>query len=176
MTNLDYLSFGSEGETTINSHPVKPEPTPTDWEKLIGSLDNGQTNIYDACYGGPPVNALLDVPSLGMHHNNHSANAVHDVAWDGDLWALTTTSTNTSNNSVLTTNSGHPESIVSFSTEEGNLSGSNEDFTNLHWDNSSITNVTGASNDAYRAIVMPDLSHHDDLNFDGSGWDAALNL
>ena len=178
VTNLDYLSFGTEADTAArpSTQPVKTEPGPTDWEKLIGSLDNGQTNIYDACYGGAPVDALLDVPSLGMHHS-HSSATLNDVPWTApsDLWALCQTNTNTSNNSVLTTSSGHPASILSFSTDEGNMNSSTEDFTDLSWTMPSST--AGITTDAYRGIVMPDLGHHDDLNFDGAEWDTTgLNL
>jgi hypothetical protein len=176
LTNLDYLSFGGETEiqSQRNTRPVKPEPGPTDWEKLIGSLDNGQTNIYDACYGGPPVDALLDVPSLGMNHTNHSAATLNDISWSGDLWALSTTDTNTSNNSILTTSSGHPESILSFSTDESNMNSSTEDFTTLY-STAPMTNTPTVSHDAYRAIVMPEFGPDDTYDFDGSGWDMPLN-
>lgn len=178
LTNLDYLSFGNEQDSESQPNgsataPIKTEPAPTDWEKLIGSLDNGQTNIYDACYGGPSVDGLLDVSSIGMHHTNHSTNTLSDAAWNSDLWALTQTDTNTSNVSALTTGSGHTDSILSFSTDDGNMNSSNEDFTNGDW----TSNATTSTSDAFRGIVMPaDLAHSDDLNF-GSAWDTAgLNL
>lgn len=173
ITNLDYLSFGTETQPQSNTHPVKPEPGPTDWEKLLGSLDNGPTNIYDACYGGPPVDALLNIPSLGMHHNNHSAGTINDVAWSGDLWALSTTDTNTSGNSALTTSSGHPESILSFSTDEGNMNSSTDDFS---YSMPATTNGQCISNDAFRGIVMPEFGPGDDFGFDGSAWDAAVDV
>lgn len=186
LTNLDYLSFGTESDQGghLNNQPIKTEPGPTDWEKLIGSLDNGQTNIYDACYGGPPVDALLDVPSFGTHHGNHSSATLNDVPWNttADLWNLSQTTTNNSHHSVLTTSSGHADSILSFSTEEGNMNSSTEDFTkdftNVNWSMPQANTTTaGMTPDAYRAIVMPELSHHDDLNFDGGGWDTSvLNL
>ncbi|KAK3052311.1 DNA-binding transcription factor cat8 [Extremus antarcticus] len=174
LTNLDYLSFGElEPQPQTNAQPVKAEPGPTDWEKLLGSLDNGQNNFHDACYGGPSVDALLDVPGLNMHHANNSAGTINDVAWSGDLWALSTTDTNTSGNSMLTTSSGHPESILSFSTDDGNYNSSTEDFTY------SVTNASNGqcvSNDAYRGIVMPEFGPGDDFAYDGSGWDTALNV
>ena len=171
--NLDYLSFGENdvNQSQSNTQPVKSEPAPTDWEKLIGSLDNGQTNIYDACYGGQPVDALLDVSGLGMQHGNHSSHTLNDVPWaaPSDLWTLSQTNTNTSNQSVLTTSSGHADSILSFSTEEGNMNSSNEDFTNTNW---ALPHSTTMSNDNYRGIVMPELGHGDELNFDGA-WDTS---
>ena len=140
LTNLDYLSFGNEPETQPQptSHatqPIKPEPIPTDWEKLLCSLDNGTTNIHDACYGGPPVEALLDnnhtnvhtnpfpaantTPTAAHHHHHHQQLATNasyappqqpdtfnDITWqNADLWALCQTSTNTSA-SAFTNSSG----------------------------------------------------------------------
>lgn len=174
LTNLDYLSFGTDSESLQQcnpqtNEPIKPEPAPTDWEKLIGSLDNGQTNIYDACYGGPPVHALLDTPSLGMQQTNHSSNAVNDVAWSKELGDLTQTNTNTSANSSLTASSGVPDSVTSFTSDEGNPNSSNEDFANTDW--ASMTH-SSASGDGYRAIVMPDMGGYDEWN----SWDNGLNL
>ena len=178
ITNLDYLSFGNEAETQaqLNStatQPVKTEPGPTDWEKLIGSLDNGQTNIYDACYGGPSVDGLLDMSSMGMQQNNHSAQNLNDLAWNPDLWALSQTDTNTTANSAITASSGHPDSLLSFSTDDRDLNSSNEDFTNPDWTYTNNVNVT--SNDAYRGIVMPELGGGDELNL-GNSWDSHLNV
>jgi hypothetical protein len=177
LTNLDYLSFGGEPEARqrVSNRPVKPEPGPTDWEKLIGSLDSGQTNIYDACYGGPPVDALLDMSSMNMHHGNHSSVTLNDVSWSGDFWSLTATDTNTSNNSILTTSSGHPESILSFTTDEGNMNSSTEDFSTLTYTAPPASSAHTVSNDTYRALVMPEFGPEDGINFDGQ-WDATLNL
>lgn len=173
--NLDYLSFGNEGSATHSppngrsSQPVKTEPGPTDWEKLLGSLDNGETNIYDACYGGPPVDALLDVPSLGMH-NNHSSTGVaaadpSSIAWNADLWALCQSDTNTSSSSALnSTSTGAPASVLSFSTDEGGLS-SSEDFT-ADWISPSSGDSQQGS-ETYRGIVMP---HGDEIAF-GNLWE-----
>lgn len=185
LPNLDYLSFGNEPEnltpptTSANTRPpepIKTEPGPTDWEKLLGSLDNGDTNIYDACYGGQPVEALMDVPTLGMSnlHGSHSTTAVHDsIAWTPDLWALCQTDTNTSISSSGLTPSGGTHtagSIVSFSTDEG-LS-SCEEFIS---DWTSATSASGGSGnstvDTHRAIVLP---HGEDGTF--SNWEASLNL
>lgn len=174
LPNLDYLSFGQEivaqPTDTRATEPVKAEPQPTDWEKLLGSLDNGTTNIYDACYGGPPVDALLDSPALGMHANN-SATAVSETSasWNPDLWALYQTDTNTSTGTGLTSNSGHPDSVFSFTSDEGRSSA--EDFTAADWGSASSTN----GSDVYRGIVMPAELAHNDLDF-GNSWDANLNL
>ena len=79
--NLDYLSLNNTPSTSqpqspdytrslqapcTNLHtPIFPVPTYTnskrsavttsEWETLLGSLDGGQTNLYDAIYGGPAL-------------------------------------------------------------------------------------------------------------------------
>lgn len=124
--NLDYLSFGNDPENAgANSQPplqepIKTEQGPTDWEKLLGNLDNGDTNIYDACYGGPPVESLK-VPS-GELQPSIVETLIGDgsSAWNADLWALCQTETNTSNST------GPAGSILSLSTDEGHSS--NEEF------------------------------------------------
>jgi hypothetical protein len=148
VPNLDYLSFGNEPENSTTSAktalPVKTEPGPTDWEKLLGSLDNGQTNIFDACYGGPAVDAL-NTPPMGLHSTIPVSTLVDDsIAWNADLWALCPTETNASASSGPTASSGQAASILSFSTDEG-LS-SSEDFT-ADW--------TAASGHHESYMVMP---------------------
>ncbi|KAF2171195.1 hypothetical protein M409DRAFT_50665 [Zasmidium cellare ATCC 36951] len=172
--NLDYLSFGTDSATDTPpngraSQPIKTEPGPTDWEKLLGSLDNGDTNIYDGIYGGPAVDALLDVPSLGIHHSNHSATGItttadsSSLAWNADLWALCQTDTNSSTSAVNSASTGPPASVLSFSTDEGGLSGS-EDFS-ADWIGAGSGSTSAG--DSYKGIVMP---HGDEIAF-GSWWE-----
>ncbi|KAF2758316.1 hypothetical protein EJ05DRAFT_485457 [Pseudovirgaria hyperparasitica] len=76
--NLDFLSFDntpipSSYEPTQLIHPQKQEVSTSDWERLLGSLDNGTTNIYDTIYGGVPAEALVDAP-------------IHENTWTSDLW------------------------------------------------------------------------------------------
>ncbi|KXL51287.1 hypothetical protein M433DRAFT_60738 [Acidomyces richmondensis BFW] len=172
--NLDYLSFDNETFTGSHNHisqPVKPEPQPTDWEKLLGSLDNGTTNIYDACYGGPAIDALLDSPAMGIHPN-HSTTAIGSTTdWDSDLWALCQTQTNTSDASGLTASNGHPDSLLSFSTDEA--TSSVDDLVNGDWGSVSSS---GGTIDVYRGIVMPaEIVPSDELPFAGV-WDTAAAL
>lgn len=63
--NLDYLPLGSVITSAYPfaasmTTPGKNGATTTDWERLLGSLDNGQTNIYDGIYGGLSIDALTD--------------------------------------------------------------------------------------------------------------------
>ncbi|KAF2774310.1 hypothetical protein EJ03DRAFT_303824 [Teratosphaeria nubilosa] len=134
LPNLDYLSFGNDSErATIAAaaQPIKTEPQPTDWEKLLGSLDNGTTNIYDACYGGQPIDALITPPTQPVGPTNASTSNLSlsgpcgsNADWN-DLWTLCQVDTNASAVSgltVATTSTGHPESLLNFSTQEGRSS------------------------------------------------------
>ncbi|KAF2817710.1 uncharacterized protein BDZ99DRAFT_432017 [Mytilinidion resinicola] len=113
--NLDYLSFAQD---PLSSYPFtatiggKSEVSPTDWERLLSSLDNGQTNIYDTIYGGPPVDGLLDVPHL-------SAGAEAHLAWAPGVWGLGDVGAQQP-----------PQSVLSFS-DESLTSG--EDFGNCEF-------------------------------------------
>lgn len=168
IPNLDYLSFGNEPEPTPTTHkpapPIKTEPTPTDWERLLGSLDNGDTNIYDACYGGPPIDALLDTAPLSMH-NNHSTPVISNesIAWSSDSWALCPTETNSSLHSGLTPSTGQADSIVSFSTDDGG-SGSDHDFA-ADWNSGSVN----SNSETFKGIVMP----QEGVDY-GNNWDSGL--
>lgn len=169
LPNLDYLSFGNESEQSTSVQappPVKTEPGPTDWERLLGSLDNGQTNIYDATYGGQPVDILNDTPSL-----THQTPSMNDtsLAWSPGIWAMCNTDAIGTTNTAAGTAVGQSESVLSFSSEEGLTSG--EDFSSNDWGSASSIN----GSDAYRGIVMPELGHADEVVF-GSAWDAGLNL
>lgn len=129
--NLDYLSFGTESQSntySMNTHLKSDTQSPSDWERLLSGLDNGQTNIYDSIYGGPPVDALADVPPL-------SASSDANLAWSPSVWT------------VGPPDQQPPQSVLSFS-DESLTSGSND----LDCDFGSGTS------DSYRGLVIPDLS------------------
>ncbi|KAH7132164.1 transcriptional activator protein-like protein acu-15 [Dendryphion nanum] len=81
--NIDYLSFNPDPLANYPFHTNalgKPEVSPSDWERLLSSLDNGQTNIYDTIYGGPTADALIDCPPL-------SAGTETNVTWSPEsVW------------------------------------------------------------------------------------------
>lgn len=80
--NIDYLSFGPNPLESYPFHPstcVKSEVSPGDWERLLSSLDNGQANIYDTIYGGPPADALSNCPPM-------SAGAETNLTWSPNMW------------------------------------------------------------------------------------------
>ncbi|TVY17801.1 Transcriptional activator protein acu-15 [Lachnellula arida] len=45
----------SYSSPALNTNTKTSTPTPTEWEVLLGSLDGGQSNLYDAIYGGPAL-------------------------------------------------------------------------------------------------------------------------
>lgn len=71
----------------------------TEWETLLGTLDGGQMNVYDAIYGGPGVS--LENP------NTVTANYGD---WSPDSWDLTSF-----NIGDLTSNPAAPQSVLSLS-------------------------------------------------------------
>jgi hypothetical protein len=158
--NLDYLSFSNVPTRTqspdSHSHPsVKQEPS--DWERLLGSLDNGQTNIFDNIYGGPAVEFL---------DNSHRNNAKHVVPmasslpnpvsqWTRsprDAWAVTNSDMNSMNCSSMAGSVAHAESVFSIGTDDGTATG-DEMFGN-DWGSASSTH----GSEVYAGIVMPQLT------------------
>jgi hypothetical protein len=144
--NIDYLSFGPDPlanyalannniiHNTINGLG-KPEVSPSDWERLLSSLDNGQTNIYDTIYGGQTADALLDCPPL-------SAGAESNLTWSPSVW-----------NWGAYPDQAPPQSVLSFS-DESLTSG--EEFANSCADLRSGSANAGES--LYRGIMIPDLN------------------
>jgi len=147
--NLDYLSFSNVPTRTHSPDAyasIKQEPS--DWERLLGSLDNGQTNIFDNIYGGPPVD-FLDT------HHHHQQNVKHmappmasslpnpSTQWN---WSVT-------NSDILAGSVAHPESVFSISTDDDGTAGGDEIFGN-DWASASSTH--GSEN--YAGIVMPQLT------------------
>lgn len=56
-----------------------PRVTTTDWEALLGSIDGGLNNVYDAIYGGA---SLINEVSLPSNPNAHVSD------WSPDSWDL----------------------------------------------------------------------------------------
>jgi hypothetical protein len=133
--NIDFLSFGPDPLANYpfnnNGGVGKSEVSPQDWERLLSSLDNGQTNIYDTIYGGPPADALLDCPPL-------SAGAETNLTWSPSVW----------NWGNYTDQAPPPQSVLSFS-DESLTSG--EEFNNCGDYGSTPEQI-------YRGIVIPDMS------------------
>ncbi|KAL5463007.1 hypothetical protein PMIN07_004633 [Paraphaeosphaeria minitans] len=145
--NIDFLSFGPDPfasyhipQDTIN----KADVSPSDWERLLSSLDNGQTNIYDSIYGGPAADALLDSMPL-------SAGAESARTWSPNMW-----------NMAYNEQAPPPQSVLSFS-DESLTSG--EEFANSAGDYGSTPGSDKFKN--YRGIVIPNLRAQDSIGLTG---------
>lgn len=202
--NLDYLAFGNEVHpqaTMRMAEPVKTEPQHTDWEKMLGSLDNGENNIFSASYGGPPLDVLLDLPSTSVAaHSNVSTTSVpipttNSSSWDADFWETlcqTNTNTSTATGTDLTASNDQSDSVFSYSSADDGAKTSGDemaapDLTKANGDavradhRGSEASAHEADavdgGDLYRGIVMPaELSALDDLNLNYHTWDAGLGL
>ncbi|KAF2015057.1 transcriptional activator protein-like protein acu-15 [Aaosphaeria arxii CBS 175.79] len=139
--NIDYLSFGPDPlanyHFATNHHNGKPEVSSQDWERLLSSLDNGQTNIYDTIYGGQTADALLDCPPM-------SAGAEASLAWSPDVWSWDMTGAA----------APPPQSVLSFS-DESLTSG--EEFANCGAGDYGQS-PTGSHDRIYQGIMIPDMS------------------
>lgn len=153
--NLDYLSFNSSGTST----PTVPAPAKnnnqTDWERLLANLDNGQTNIFDNIYGGPPVEVLQEPQKQNQIHNMQSvstSNLYDDtLGWDPEIWAVTAGDPTPVNTAPTIT-----ESVASSSSNDesrGSGSGPMLGFED-------IGNVDEL--ESYGGLLMPEVAHSDD--------------
>jgi hypothetical protein len=131
--NIDFLSFANDPLASYalqHNQGIKTEVSASDWERLLSSLDNGQTNIYDTIYGGPPADVLLDVPL--------SASTESNVTWSPNVW----------NWGSYSSEAPPPQSVLSFS-DESLTSG--EDFSTGACDYGS----TPGSDRLYPGIMIP---------------------
>ncbi|KAH7068067.1 fungal-specific transcription factor domain-containing protein [Paraphoma chrysanthemicola] len=134
--NIDFLSFANDplASYALSANGgVKSEVSSSDWERLLSSLDNGQTNIYDTIYGGPPADALLDMTPL-------SAPADNNATWSPNTW-----------NWNAYNEQNPPQSVLSFS-DESLTSG--EEFSSNPYEMGS----TPGSDRLYSGIMIPDMS------------------
>lgn len=138
--NLDYLAF--EGPPSLSSYQLlappqtgpKAEVSISDWERLLGSLDNGQTNIYDTIYGGQLPEALLDAQPTAAPPTEQR------IALSPDIWNLGV-------GLGPTDQFAAPQSVLSFS-DESLTSG--EEFP---YDFGGVGSDSGT--DQYASIIMP---------------------
>ncbi|KAF3009758.1 hypothetical protein E8E13_009550 [Curvularia kusanoi] len=132
--NIDFLAFNNEALATYALGPtaIKSEVSSSDWERLLGSLDGGLTNIYDNIYGGPAAEALLDV-------SPPTATDSSGATWSPDAWDWNSYGT-----------AAPPQSVLSFS-DESLTSG--EEFSSNPWESG-----TPGSDRMYAGIMIPDMS------------------
>ena len=134
--NIDYLSFASDPLATYavsHGSGIKSEVSVSDWERLLSSLDSGQTNIYDNIYGGAPAEALLDAGPLSTRTDSTSTD------WSPNAWSWASSE-----------QAAAPQSVLSFTDESltsGEELGNPCDF-----------GETPGSDRVYASIMIPDLS------------------
>jgi len=107
----------------------------TEWEALLGAMDGGQINVYDAIYGGP---------ALSME--NPTNPATNYTEWTHDPWDLS--SFNVGELDLSTTGAG-PQSVLSLSDES--LSSGDEHPSDLY--------LMGS--DDYQSGLMSHRNSHD---------------
>lgn len=159
--NLDYLSFSNVPSRSHSpdrgvhaSHVQQIKTEHSDWELLLGSIDNGQSNIFDNIYGGPPVEILKDTSRI-VNHANVAPSVADSLSWNSpDMWNLTGPGVvNVCNSAPSAT---HAESVFSMGTDDGTVSG--EELFGNDWNSASST----SGSEAYAGIVMPDMGNSDD--------------
>lgn len=173
--NLDYLSF-SNVPTRAHSPDVQAhvKQEPSDWERLLGSLDNGQTNIFDNIYGGPSVEFLDDHHSLNAKRVAPVASSLPNPVgqWNAlgtpDVWTVTNSDINAMGCN-MTGSVTQPESVFSIGTDDGTATG-DELFGN-DWGSASSTN----GSEAYAGIMMPNLTP-DEHNMLSGMWESTAVL
>ena len=60
-----------------------------EWEALLGSIEGGQLNVYDAIYGGPGLAMAENQTTQNQTQTPMSATTTHNTAWSPDSWDLT---------------------------------------------------------------------------------------
>ncbi|KAI1467951.1 fungal-specific transcription factor domain-containing protein [Daldinia caldariorum] len=113
-----------------------------EWEALLGAIDGGQNNVYDAIYGGPAL-SLTETPT--------SAAVMGE--WSPESWDLSIF-----NPGELTTNPGPPQSVPSLS-DESLSSGDDLASSELY---------LGTGSEDYQNVLMPPpRANHDRIILDG---------
>ncbi|KAI9734605.1 MAG: hypothetical protein M1834_002206 [Cirrosporium novae-zelandiae] len=149
MPNLDYYPLNDQ--SPLPSYPStnygKTVPA-ADWEKLLGVLDGGTTNIYDGIYGGPSPEVIS---SFATPTTSFPTSTYQDCNFD--TWSP-----------KHEFNSGQlyppaAQSVLSFS-DESLTSGGEELSVN-----------SSGSESGYKGIIMPNLVDDFGLEpLDGSGF------
>ena len=178
--NVDYFSFSNvptraqSPEHSSSGPNIKSEPS--DWERLLGSIDGSHTNIFDNIYGGPAVEffGATDTKRTTGPTNPQIASSTastDSLAWNSpaDLqWSINNTETHLQAGAFDEVRA-QPESVFSLSTDDGSANNSEDLFSAANdWGSASSTH----SHEAYAGIVMPDMGSGDE-GFLSSVWETA---
>ncbi|TVY82332.1 Transcriptional activator protein acu-15 [Lachnellula suecica] len=120
--NAGYPTNYSNPNSSSNSNTKTSTATPSEWEVLLGSLDGGQANLYDAIYGGPALSLADTTPS---NYGGWSP----DSAWD--MTSLTMNdfaNGTTAARSVLSFSEESLSSSEDLSASEFSMGGRQQDF------------------------------------------------
>ncbi|KAF2222002.1 fungal-specific transcription factor domain-containing protein [Elsinoe ampelina] len=151
--NLDYLSFSSGATTPTVAAPVK-NANQSDWERLLANLDNGQTNIFDNIYGGPPMEMLQESHKATPQQPIQSVSTSDlegTLGWDPSIWAVTA-----SDLTPVHTNQTTTESVASLSSSDesrGSVMPQTLGFDDL----GNIDDL-----ESYGGLIMPEVANSDD--------------
>ncbi|KAI9813405.1 MAG: hypothetical protein M1827_004079 [Pycnora praestabilis] len=167
--NLDYLPFLDDASTAtptpyIGQNNKIAVSNPSEWERLLGNIENGQTNIYDTIYGGGNNGGVAQtggfIDSSPSSSNNDTDTSHGHAGWTpvghSDTWPLA---------SDLPNRGGglpppHPaQSVLSFS-EESMTSG--EDLNGCDYLSTAPGNYNGSggvlgAESYHRGILMPSV-------------------
>ncbi|KAI1473496.1 fungal-specific transcription factor domain-containing protein [Daldinia eschscholtzii] len=127
---------------TVNKGGSSGGVSISEWEALLGSMDGGQINVYDAIYGGP---------ALSLTETSTSAATM--AGWSPESWDLSSFNIN-----ELTTNPGPPQSVLSLS--DDSLS-SGDDLT------TSEMYLRMGSEDYQNGLMPPRANHDNNIVLDG---------
>lgn len=128
QSNMDYIALSSDGTPgrSQSSSPIQTRQQPqllaatdhnsglptkisavTEWEALLGSMDGGINNVYDAIYGGPPL--VENIPPAST-----------TTDWSPDSWDLANFNLGNgagANGDFGNGGPGAPQSVLSLSDE-----------------------------------------------------------
>lgn len=180
--NLDYMSFGTNTPprtTQTSAPPIKTEPT--NWELLLGSIDNGDSNMFNAIYGGQTADFFNERTSSRDKTCPSVTRTDDSLGLSPDIWAMTNADLG-----PVPAVAAPSESVLSFSTDDGNAPGNNDDWSSIEigsgdgadWNGSKdFTNRdTNVVAQEYRGIVMPDMSDGDDMGVTPEQWNNVFGL
>ncbi|KAI1502861.1 fungal-specific transcription factor domain-containing protein [Biscogniauxia marginata] len=114
-----------------------------EWEALLGAIDGGQVNVYDAIYGGPGL-SIADTPTSG---------AANFGDWSPNSWDLSSF-----NIGDLTANPAPPQSVLSLS-DDSLSSGDDHAPSDMY--------LSVGSEDYQNGYVQPRSSHDGPLVLEG---------
>ncbi|PNS20282.1 hypothetical protein CAC42_5732 [Sphaceloma murrayae] len=164
--NLDYLSFTSGTSTPTVTAPTK-RSNQTDWERLLANLDNGQTNIFDNIYGGPPVEMLQETNEqksrqVQLPPGVSSGDRNDPLGWDPQIWAVTSSDLTPVDPAPTIT-----ESVVSLSSNDDSRASGVGPTLGLE----GLEDIGDPHDlESYGGLVMPEMANSDD-----GFWDDRLD-